>query len=262
MAEPVKLNITALKERPQYDNVLVYGESGVGKTTFAASAPRPILWLDTEGGTNVISDPTDIFVVQMTGLEDYREAVRYVRANPGKFKTVVIDSWTETQALLLKEIMREVVRQDPGRDEHAPKFAEWGKITNVMREIARAFRDLDTHLIVTALTREDTDEMTGRTKVRPRMTPALAEELPGFMDVCGYMYAVTPSKGEVGGGKAAKTEEEAQADSEVPTEDGYVRNMLLKPTGKYAAKARIPKGKPQPDFISDPTFEALHDLLH
>lgn len=245
------LKIEALEERDAYANILVYGESGVGKTVFASTAPRPILWLESEGGTSSIGDKKGIDIARVSGLETYREALVYLESNPGKYKTVVIDSFSETQAAVLKDIMGAVKRLDPTRDEFSPQWDEWGRLTGIMREIARAYRDLPANVIITALQREDKDDLTGRVKVRPRLSPTLADELPAYMDAVLYLYAATARAGEVDG-------EGVQKDDEGVT---VIRNALIKPTGKYIAKARIPKGAPAPDFIADPTFEKVTDLL-
>lgn len=246
-----KLNIQALKERKKTLNVMIYGEPGVGKTTFAATAPRPMLWLEAEGGTHSIADQEGIDIVKVSGLESYREVLAYLLENPKTYKTVVIDSITETQAAILKEIMQKAVADDGSRNEFMPQFAEWGQVTGQMRAIARAFRDLPMHTVITALTREDTDDLTGRTRVKPRLTPALAEELPAFMDACLYMYAATPKKGETGA-------EGVEADDDGVT---IIRNALLKPTGKYVAKVRAPQGRDVPDYLTDPTFDVLAEIV-
>ena len=245
-----KLNIEKLAERDRHVNVLVYGESGVGKTTFASSAPKPILWLESEGGTDSIGmeDRKGIDIARVTGLETYREALGFLLSKPDQYATVVLDSFTETQASILKEIMRAAVAADSNRDEFSPLFSEWGRLTGVMREIARGFRDLPMHTVITALQREDTDELTGRVKVRPRLSPALADELPGYMDVVGYMYA----KGDVVDAKALKDGDE-QPEVE--------RVMLLRPTIKHVAKLRAPKGSNPPDFLVNAEFEDVAALL-
>ncbi len=250
------LNIEKLEERDQYAKVLVYGDPGVGKTVFASTAPRPILWLESEGGTVSIGDRTDIDIARVTGLETYREALVYLHANPGLYKTVVLDSFTETQAAVLKEIMRAVHAADASRDEFAPQFGEWGRLVGVMREIARGFRDLPMHVVITALQREDKDDMTGQVKVRPRLSPALADELPGYMDVVGYMYAATKKRGEVDAEGVTPSTDEDDAN-----EDVIVRKMLVMPTGKYSAKIRAPLGTKPPQALHMPNFNDVLDVL-
>lgn len=244
------LKIEKLAERDSHANVLVYGEAGVGKTTFASSAPKPILWLESEGGTDSIAleDRKGIDIARVTGLETYREALSHLLEHPDDYQTVVLDSFTETQAGILKEIMRAAVAIDSNRDEFSPLFSEWGRLTGVMREIARGFRDLPMHTVITALQREDTDELTGRVKVRPRLSPALADELPGYMDAVGYMYV----KGDVVDAKALKDGDEQPA---------VERIMLLRPTIKHVAKIRAPKGTNPPDYLVGAEFEDLTTLL-
>lgn len=244
------MKIEKLTDRARYAKVLVYGESGVGKTTFASSAPGPILWLESEGGTGSIAeaDLPKIDIARVTSLETYREALGLLQADPNAYKTVVLDSFTETQALILKEIMHMAVKSDPNRDEFSPLFSEWGRLTGVMREIARGFRDLPMHTVITALQREDTDELTGRVKVRPRLSPTLADELPGFMDAVGYLYA----KGDIVDAKALKD------GAEQPEVE---RIMLLRPTIKHVAKLRAPKGSNPPDYLVNAEFEDLAALL-
>lgn len=245
-ASPFKLDIEKLEERDKTANILVYGNMGVGKTEFASTAPRSILWLEAEGGTNTIGNAKGIDIARMAGLESYREALRYLQANPNAYETVVIDSISETQAAVMSEIMR-AISSDPmsDRDEFAPQLGEWGKLTGVMRSIIRAYRDLPTHLVLTALTREDEDKLTGKVKVKPGLTPALADDVSEFMDAVIYM------------GTSA-------GDGEIEGESEVVYNGLLKPTGKYAAKIRTPKGKTPgavPKTIVDPTFDDIARLM-
>lgn len=246
MANPdiSKLVFEDLAEREDTANILVYGESGVGKTVFASTAPRPMLWLESEGGTMSIADRTGIKTVKVTGLETYRQVLYYLMTQEHDFKTVVLDSISDTSATLLREIMKGVTAEDDERDEFSPEWGEWGKLTGVMREIIRGYRDLPMNVVFTALTREDTDKLTGKVKVRPRLTPTLADEIPAFMDGVVFMYATTNKGAEV-------SEEEAEV----------TRYGLLKPTGKYVAKVRAPAGKKVPQHIEAPTFPMLADIM-
>ena len=243
---PAVLNLHKLTDKQPFVNGLVYGEAGVGKTVFASTAPKPILWLEAEGGLHSIADADGIDIATVQSLETYRETLRFLDANPGLYKTLVVDSLTESSAALMAEIMRATVLSDEGRDKYEPQFKEWRRLTEVLREIVRAYRDLPINTVITALQREDTDEMSGRVKVRPRLSPALADEMPGYMDFVGYMY----SKGDV---IDVKTPEDER--------DPIQRVMLLRPTIKHVAKLRAPAGSNPPDMLVDPTFAEVAKLV-
>lgn len=241
---PDLLQIEALTDRDDLLKVGIYSESGVGKTVFASTFPRPILWLEAEGGTNSIADKKDIDIARMSGLDSYREALRYLQANPGKYKTVVIDSGSEAQAAVLSEVMRAEAADDADIDEFAPHLQHFGKVARVMREVLRGFRDLPMNVVITALTREDEDAL-GKKKVRPKFLPAVAEDFPSFLDAVVFLYPV-PEKDEEG----------------KPIEGGEVtRRGLLAPTGKYAAKVRAPMGTKPPTYIDNPTHKDIDAIV-
>lgn len=84
------------------DLILIYGTDGVGKTTFAAQAPKPI-FLGVENG----SDAFDVArFPKLSSISEAITAVRELIDQAHEFKTLVIDSvdWLET--LLHKEICK------------------------------------------------------------------------------------------------------------------------------------------------------------
>lgn len=249
-----ELQIEKLEEREQVIKAMFYGEAGTGKTVLASSAPAPILWLEAEGGTASIARErrADIDIARIDSLQQLRDALVFLQNNPGKYNTVVLDSLTEVQAIVLKEIMLQVVATDASRNRHRPFYDEWGMLAGIMRDVVRGFLDLPINVVFTALTREDKDEMTGHTRVQPRLQPSVAFEMPGFLDVMGYLYTATKSSGEVGKEGAGESEEGEQV---------IVRNLLIRPTGKYAAKIRIPAGSDAPDYIREPNWSKVQTLV-
>lgn len=81
------------KNSPKPPRTIVYGSAGVGKTTFAASAPAPIFIL-TEDGLGDIEVPAFPLA---TSYEEVMEALTVLGKEEHQFKTVVIDSldWLE-----------------------------------------------------------------------------------------------------------------------------------------------------------------------
>lgn len=83
--------------------VLVYGPDGVGKTTFAGSAPNP-LFLGTESGT----DNMDVArYPEPKTWTDVLFALKDIAENPMSFKTLVIDSLDWMEPLLFSQIIKE-----------------------------------------------------------------------------------------------------------------------------------------------------------
>ncbi len=74
-------------------SILIHGVAGIGKTTFAAGAPAPVL-LPTEDGLGTLDVPH--FPVLRT-FEQVMEALAALYSEPHEHKTVVVDSldWLE-----------------------------------------------------------------------------------------------------------------------------------------------------------------------
>lgn len=90
------MNITSgVQARAQ--RVVIYGTEGIGKSTLASQFPKP-LFIDTEGSTSNmdvkrLDKPTSWTMIM--------NQIAFVKANPDKFKTLVIDTidWAESLAI-------------------------------------------------------------------------------------------------------------------------------------------------------------------
>lgn len=188
------LQVQPVADQSSFLNLLVYGESGVGKSRLSGSASEiadmsPVLLIDFEGGTLSLKDiyPT-VEVVRVKEFDELQSVYNDLHLGRHGYKTVVIDSLTELQKLSMAGIMREVVRKDSDRDPDVPGLREWGKSSEQIRRFVRAFRDLPTHTIFTALSKQDKDTRTGMTSTRPDLPGKLASQIAGFMDMVLYLY--------------------------------------------------------------------------
>lgn len=124
------------EQRPP--RIIVYGPHGVGKTTFAASAPRPIV-LRTEDGLATLRVPT--FPIA-THYSHVIEALGALYGQPHEFQTLVLDSldwteplvWAHTASLLDKNHI-----EDVGYGKGYVQAAEqWGEILDGLNALNAA----------------------------------------------------------------------------------------------------------------------------
>lgn len=231
-------------------NILVYGQSGVGKTYLAGSSDdvpqmRSVLVIDLEGGTETLRSPYgDVDVVRVKDWKEMQAVYDDLHRGEHDYHTVIIDSLTEAAKFNMYGVMADLVARklDDGKyvDPDIPSVREWGKNIEQMRKFVRAFRDLPVHTIFTALERVDKDERTGMQTIKPMLSGKLADEIAAFLDVVLYYYI-----------------------KEVPGADGgepeLKRVLLTKKTAKHTAKDRSGK---LPQLIQDPSMAKIYQLMY
>jgi phage nucleotide-binding protein len=152
--------------------VLVYGHAGAGKTTLAATMPKPII-ISAEGGLLSIKD-AGLDYIEVNSMDSLMEAFEYVSGEHGAdYQSIVLDSISEIGEVVL--IHEKAVNKD-GR-------AAYGEMAVQMTSIIRAFRDLSgKHVLMTAKVEKSQDE-TGRILYAPSMPGSkVGQALPYFFD--------------------------------------------------------------------------------
>src|ERR1700748_466992 len=127
------LPVRKAREAVNTFNLMVYGNSGVGKTRLTGSADdvpelRKVLHLDIEGGTMSLRDahPT-VDVIRIQNFNDLKTVYEALR-NPGHgYSTVVVDSVNEMQKFNMSSIMIELIKTRTDLDPDIPGMREWGK---------------------------------------------------------------------------------------------------------------------------------------
>ncbi|GIW85378.1 MAG TPA: ATP-binding protein [Dehalococcoidia bacterium] len=88
---------------PKPPRLLVYGTEGIGKSTFAAGAPRPV-FVQTEDGLDEID--CDKFPLATT-YDEVLAALAGLRAEPHEYETVVIDSLDWLERMIWDKVCQE-----------------------------------------------------------------------------------------------------------------------------------------------------------
>ena len=238
------LKVLPVQQRSRYMNILIYGDSGVGKTTLAGSAAEcvdlsPALIIDFEGGTeSLVRRYPGVDQVRVTTWDEMQKVYdELLRGNSG-YSTVILDSLTEIQKFNMYNIMEDLIKEKPDREIDVPSMREWGKNLEQIRRFVRAFRDLPMNTIFTALKKDDKNERTGMVTTKPSLSGKMADEVAAFLDIVVYYYI-----------KNVKDN----------GENLEKRLLLTTKTETIIAKDRTGQ---LPQVIEDPTMQKLFDMIN
>jgi hypothetical protein len=209
---------------------MVHGESKVGKSSLAVTAPYPRLMLDVEGGhrflpINVkywdpireeppVADGTwDTVVVVVRDYDVVMKAFQWLQSGKHQFKSLIIDSISELQVKCMDNIA--------GTEQM--KMQQWGELLRHMGALLRDLRDLTNHptqpleaVVLTAMSRKGQDGV-----YRPYLQGQLAIQAPYFYDILGAIAV-------------------EQVPNPDPMQPPYkVRRMYVERTPEYEAGERV-----------------------
>lgn len=218
---------------------LIHSPAGHGKTHLLGTAQEdertfPMAFLNWESGEATLSG-LDIDVFDIRSSADFDLVYKDLSRSDSPYKSVGVDSITEAQIGMLLEILElDGARTDP--DLLAQQ--DWGIILTRMRRTLRRFvKMLPMHCFMTALSKDDVVARVGSVKA-PAVQGSFAHELPGLLDVVGYLALETDKESE-------ETE----------------RILLLHDNPKFSVKARTPWNTTVPSEITDPSVSNLLDAL-
>lgn len=231
--------LTARKpSEKKYAKVLVFSPPGHGKTHFLGTAQEdertyPMAFLNFEGGDLTLAG-LDIDIFDMHDMNDYKEAKRMLADPKSPYKSVGVDSVTETQVAGFLTILE----KDKTRgDADLMAQQDWGVSLVQMRRFIRDFKFLPKHTFFTALAKDDVVARVGQVKT-PAVQGAFQFELPGVVDVVAYMALDETDKSTV------------------------ERYLLLHSNPRFSVKTRTPWGVEVPAEIGpDPSISDLLDAL-
>jgi hypothetical protein len=243
-------------------SAVIYGRSGTGKTTLAATAPKKQLYLDVrDEGTDSIADVEGIDVVEINDFSSFEETYWWLRKNPDKYKSVVIDTVSQLQTIVAQEVAASK-NKEIGRD--GPKWGEltqrdWGTISSIMKEWLGNYRDLTRlgmDVIFIAQDRtfnfnedyEEGEEGLLIPEVGPALSPSIARSLNASVTVIGHTFV-----------RERKIVKEVKGKKKSRTVVEYC--LGLSPNPVYIRKVRKPRDIEVPDAIVDPHWDDIVDII-
>lgn len=186
--------------------VLVYGQSGVGKTHFASGAKKVAVCLVESQGFATIRDNHPHAIVpgedngdgipvlnSMDGVRAFvMMAKRGVLADAG-VETLVFDSITEIQQMMMGEILA-----SKSKNKDVFTMRDYGTLGTKMRGLLRLIRDLPYNVIVLGLADWFFDEESGRRLMSPLVKGSISKEIAGYFNVVGFAYKRQDDNAESG----------------------------------------------------------------
>lgn len=193
-------NILELQDEDEYLNLLVYGDSGIGKTVFAGSDDEVLFIAPEDNGTlsakRFGSNAKKWKVVRWNDIVASYTWLASLETIP--FNWVVLDSLTEMQQMCMRHILEEAVRNNPARDPDVPQLQDWQPYFEKVRKMIKLFNALPVNCLFTALQQDEENE-DGEKVVLPMMQgkgTQYAKQVASWMDSFGRMSAGRRKAGE------------------------------------------------------------------
>lgn len=195
--------------KDDYMTLLLYGDSKVGKTWLGASAPKPLLVIDAEAGgmrfvpykkitwDPVTEDPPtigdwDICQVSVTNTFELEAIRRWLISGNVPFKSIVIDSLTEIQSRMKRELF----------PDGQLRWNDWGQLLTKLEDLVVEFRDLANKfdhikcmVIITGADEKFSSDERKPGRIQPLLQGAISKHLPYKIDAIGHLALTVDDEG-------------------------------------------------------------------
>ena len=230
--------------------ITLYGRPGTGKTTISCTLPKPLLLIDvkdkgTDSGKRDDLEPGDITVFELEKFDEIYDIYDYIKDNPDRFKSVVIDHMTALQDFCYEKVMDE-----EGKSRMSQGM--YGTAGGYLKEVINLYKGL-TDLGITPCfncqDRMESGDGEGEDQllpeVGPSLMPSVARTLCAASRVIGHTYQFENVE-KLDGAKVRRNIE---------------FRLRLGPNPYYITKVTRPFGTPCPQFLVDATYQDIMKVV-
>lgn len=230
--------------------ITLYGRPGTGKTTISCTLPKPLLLIDvkdkgTDSGKRDDLEPGDITVFELEEFDEIYDLYDYIKDNPDRFKSVVIDHMTALQDFCYEKVMDE-----EGKSRMSQGM--YGIAGGYLKEVINLYKGL-TDLGITPCfncqDRMESGDGEGEDQllpeVGPSLMPSVARTLCAASRVIGHTYQFENVE-KLDGAKVRRNIE---------------FRLRLGPNPYYITKVTRPFGTPCPQFLVDATYQDIMKVV-
>jgi len=188
-------------DKIKYLNILVHGDSGVGKTVFAGTMVQAGLKV-----LYIVLNEDELLTLDQAGIKgyDYHVITNYekqlwplylaLRRNKPGYEGVVLDGLSDLQQaakdyeLSGSEGVNLKFMEEAMKGNRRMFLQNWGNLLEMTRHFLDPFLKLPMHKIITCVSEADDDPKTGKTKVYPALQGSLQQLIAARFSVVGYSY--------------------------------------------------------------------------
>lgn len=239
-----------------YVNILLYGKSGTGKTTLWSTWPRPIYVIVCSGGNETIALRREkgIKVHTLASSLDVPKIAEALATS--EYKTVVLDHVTDFQGLILKELLGLA---------KIPEQLSWGLATQQQYgQIAVQFKEhirslLETPMNTVLVGQERESNTDGASEVlAPFIGVGLSPSSAGWVNTACEYICQTFIKQRT---EMVTTMVAGKSMTVPKILPGVEYCLRTGPHPTYTTKFRVARGTKLPDWIVDPSYDKIMELI-
>lgn len=158
---------------PTTVKMMIYGQAGMGKTTLALSAPKPLL-LDFDNGVKRVN-MSHLDGVDIVSVESWNDIKQLVNEDLTPYESIVVDT--------IGKMMDFIILYCCGTRQ--PQIKDWGRINSEFTWFIRTLSSLNKHIVFVAHrdTRKEGDETVFIPALREKSYNSIVTEL----DLLGYV---------------------------------------------------------------------------
>lgn len=172
---------------PTQLNIMLYGDFGEGKTTFATTFPKPILFFDIDKRHQTYAGMKDVHYIvyedvgkRASAYRDFEEDLRKYQQTE-EYATVIIDSTTTLLDIMKNDILG--LRGKGSAATEGLSLPQWGTVTERFRKTFSILKGYDSHSIAVSHAQMFQDELTGAIKTVTMMVGRkFPQKAPLFFD--------------------------------------------------------------------------------
>ena len=161
---------------PTTVKMMIYGQAGMGKTTVALSAPKPLL-LDFDNGVKRVNMAhlEGVDTVQVESWGEIQKLLQQDVADLAPYQTIIVDT--------IGKMMDFIITHCCGARQ--PQIRDWGRINQEFTWFTRALSALNKHIVFVAHrdTRKEGEETVFIPALREKSYNSIVTEL----DLLGYL---------------------------------------------------------------------------